>query len=29
MQRFFQAAVWMPREDSNLDKRNQNPVSYH
>jgi hypothetical protein len=20
---------WMPREDSNLDKRNQNPVSYH
>jgi len=20
---------WMPHEDSNLDKRNQNPVSYH
>ncbi len=20
---------WMPREDSNLDKRNQNPLSYH
>jgi hypothetical protein len=20
--------VWMPREDSNLDKRNQNPLSY-
>jgi hypothetical protein len=23
------AAPWMPREDSNLDKRSQSPLSYH
>jgi hypothetical protein len=23
------ASYWMPRKDSNLDKRYQKPVSYH
>ncbi len=25
----YSDVVWMPREDSNLDKRYQKPVSYH